>query len=280
MPDRNRQRPDSRQRPGTKPGTTHEQRDRRERFERARRETLRPDDDVAILYGWHTVKAALENPARQRPQAARHRKCRPPADRGKRDACDGARDRAAGRYRRAAFGRRGASGALSRSRSPALAADRRDRAAGRGAGARPDHRPAQRRRDLPLGRRVRRVGHRDHRASQPRGHRRAGEIRLRRARARAADHGAEPVARIGGAQGARLLRGGARFQRRQRPRRRWRCASRSLWCSAPKAGACGNSPRRPAITSRGSNCPARSRASTCRTPPRSRSTSRAQSSVG
>ena len=47
MPDRNRQRPDSRQRPGTKPGTTHEQRERRERFERARRETLRPDDDVA-----------------------------------------------------------------------------------------------------------------------------------------------------------------------------------------------------------------------------------------
>ena len=65
MPDRDRQRPDSRQRPGTKPGTTHEQRNRRERFERARRETLRPDDDIATLYGWHTVKAALENPARR-----------------------------------------------------------------------------------------------------------------------------------------------------------------------------------------------------------------------
>ena len=65
MPDRNRQRPDLRQRPGTKPGTTHEQRDRRERFERARRETLRPDDEITTLYGWHTVKAALENPARR-----------------------------------------------------------------------------------------------------------------------------------------------------------------------------------------------------------------------
>jgi 23S rRNA (guanosine2251-2'-O)-methyltransferase len=50
--------------PGTKPGTTHEQRERRERFEQARRESLRPDD-LAVLYGWHTVKAALENPARR-----------------------------------------------------------------------------------------------------------------------------------------------------------------------------------------------------------------------
>jgi 23S rRNA (guanosine2251-2'-O)-methyltransferase len=47
-----------------KPGTTHEQRERRERFERARRDSLRPDD-LAVLYGWHTVKAALENPARK-----------------------------------------------------------------------------------------------------------------------------------------------------------------------------------------------------------------------
>ena len=50
--------------PGVKPGTTNEQRDRRERFERARRESLRPED-LAVLYGWHTVKAALENPARK-----------------------------------------------------------------------------------------------------------------------------------------------------------------------------------------------------------------------
>jgi 23S rRNA (guanosine2251-2'-O)-methyltransferase len=49
---------------GEKPGVTHEQRDRRERFERARRESLRPED-LTVLYGWHTVKAALENPERR-----------------------------------------------------------------------------------------------------------------------------------------------------------------------------------------------------------------------
>jgi 23S rRNA (guanosine2251-2'-O)-methyltransferase len=64
MPDRNRQKPSPRARTG-KPGTTNEQRDRRDRFERARRDTLRPVDDAAVLYGWHTVKAALENPERR-----------------------------------------------------------------------------------------------------------------------------------------------------------------------------------------------------------------------
>jgi 23S rRNA (guanosine2251-2'-O)-methyltransferase len=57
------QRPTGRAKPGAKPGTTHQQLERRERFERARRETLRPDD-LAVLYGWHTVTAALANPAR------------------------------------------------------------------------------------------------------------------------------------------------------------------------------------------------------------------------
>ena len=46
-----------------KPGATHQQIARRARFERARRESLRPDD-LTILYGWHTVTAALQNPAR------------------------------------------------------------------------------------------------------------------------------------------------------------------------------------------------------------------------
>jgi 23S rRNA (guanosine2251-2'-O)-methyltransferase len=72
MPDRSKDRPKppsrpGQNRPGQKPGTghpggksgtTHEQRDRRERFERARRDSLRPDD-LSVLYGWHTVKAAL-----------------------------------------------------------------------------------------------------------------------------------------------------------------------------------------------------------------------------
>jgi 23S rRNA (guanosine2251-2'-O)-methyltransferase len=50
---------------GPKPGATREQVERRERFERARRDSLRPADDTAVLYGWHTVKAALENPERR-----------------------------------------------------------------------------------------------------------------------------------------------------------------------------------------------------------------------
>jgi 23S rRNA (guanosine2251-2'-O)-methyltransferase len=52
-------------RPGAKPGTTHEQSERRERFERARRDSLKPADETAVLYGWHTVTEALKNPARR-----------------------------------------------------------------------------------------------------------------------------------------------------------------------------------------------------------------------
>ncbi len=58
-------RPTHRPRFGNKPGATHEQVERRERFERARRESLQPAGDAAVLYGWHTVTAALQNPARQ-----------------------------------------------------------------------------------------------------------------------------------------------------------------------------------------------------------------------
>jgi 23S rRNA (guanosine2251-2'-O)-methyltransferase len=55
----------SRQRPGGKPGATREQVERRERFERARREALRGTaDGPVVIYGWHTVTAALRNPAR------------------------------------------------------------------------------------------------------------------------------------------------------------------------------------------------------------------------
>jgi 23S rRNA (guanosine2251-2'-O)-methyltransferase len=64
MPDRSNSRAKPGARPGAKPGVTHEQRDRRERFQRARRDSLRPED-LAVLYGWHTVKAALANPARR-----------------------------------------------------------------------------------------------------------------------------------------------------------------------------------------------------------------------
>jgi 23S rRNA (guanosine2251-2'-O)-methyltransferase len=59
-------RPPSRPHSGAKPGATREQVERRERFERARRDSLRPDaDGPTVLYGWHTVTAALKNPARR-----------------------------------------------------------------------------------------------------------------------------------------------------------------------------------------------------------------------
>src|SRR5690242_10271502 len=63
-PQRMPQRPHDRLPPGAKPGATRQQLERRERFTRARREALKPDGPVA-LYGWHTVTAALANPARR-----------------------------------------------------------------------------------------------------------------------------------------------------------------------------------------------------------------------
>jgi 23S rRNA (guanosine2251-2'-O)-methyltransferase len=55
-----------RSRPGAKPGATREQIERRQRFERARREALRGAADApVVMYGWHTVTAALRNPARR-----------------------------------------------------------------------------------------------------------------------------------------------------------------------------------------------------------------------
>ncbi len=58
--------PTSRSRAGAKPGATREQIERRERFERARRESLRSAADApVVMYGWHTVTAALRNPARR-----------------------------------------------------------------------------------------------------------------------------------------------------------------------------------------------------------------------
>jgi 23S rRNA (guanosine2251-2'-O)-methyltransferase len=57
--------PNSRSRSGPKPGATREQVERRERFERARRDSLRGGADApVVMYGWHTVTAALRNPAR------------------------------------------------------------------------------------------------------------------------------------------------------------------------------------------------------------------------
>ena len=59
-------RPDFPGKAGAKPGATREQVERRERFMRAKRESLRgtDSDGPVIMYGWHTVTAALRNPAR------------------------------------------------------------------------------------------------------------------------------------------------------------------------------------------------------------------------
>jgi 23S rRNA (guanosine2251-2'-O)-methyltransferase len=57
--------PTGRPHAGAKPGATREQVERRERFERARRESLQPADGPVVMYGWHTVTAALQNPARR-----------------------------------------------------------------------------------------------------------------------------------------------------------------------------------------------------------------------
>ena len=63
--DRPKDRAKERGRATDKPGATHEQIERRERFQRAQRDSLRPPDDVTVLYGWHPVAAALQNPARR-----------------------------------------------------------------------------------------------------------------------------------------------------------------------------------------------------------------------
>ena len=74
-----------------------------------------------------------------------------------------------------------------------------------------------------------------HRAPQPGSHRRAGEGGLRRAGICADRHRAEPRARDGGAEGARLPAGRPRLRRATSISATCRCAPRSRWCSAPKA---------------------------------------------
>ena len=101
-------------RPGAKPGATRQQIERRERFERARRDSLRPAvDGPVVMYGWHTVTAALRNPARRpRLLLATENAARRLTEEGVTSPHRTGAG-AAVRDRRAADARRGASGALS-----------------------------------------------------------------------------------------------------------------------------------------------------------------------
>ena len=106
-----------------KPGATHEQvRPPRALRARPAREPAARRDDTAVLYGWHTVTAALENPARRLRKllATENAARRLAEEKVRRRARAG--DRAARRDRGAAAAGRRAPGPLCRGRSPALAA--------------------------------------------------------------------------------------------------------------------------------------------------------------
>ena len=152
-------------------------------------------DDPVILYGWHTVAAALANPQR------RIRRLLPTENAARRLAEEkssrtAAGDRAADALIDQRLGPDAVHQGLLAEADPLPSPDIETLAAGgHRAGARPDHRSAQCRRDHALGRGVRGQGHRHHGAPQPGGDRRAGEIRLRRAGTGAAGDGAKPCAR-------------------------------------------------------------------------------------
>ena len=152
----------------------------------------RDHDGPVILYGWHTVTMALQNPTRRFRKLLAHRERRAAARGREHRDPHHPRDRPPERDRPAADARRRASGPARRGRSPALARHRDPGAGRHGAGARPDHRSAQCRRDPALGRGVCGEGDRHHRAPQPGGDRRAGQGRLRRARAGADGDRAKP----------------------------------------------------------------------------------------
>ena len=141
---------------------------------------------------------------------ARHRERAAPPRRGARAAAGRARAGAPADHRPAAVARRPPSGSAGGSRSPARTRARGHRPRRHRSGARPDHRSAQCGRHRALGRRLRGVGHRHHRAPQPGGDRRSGQVRLGRARICAAGDRDQPRPRACGAQGARLPRGRAR----------------------------------------------------------------------
>ena len=194
----------------------------------------------SILYGWHTVAAALANPQRQ------IRKLFLTENAARRLADDNIDTRVPPEIvrpsadRPAARPRRRASGPAGGGRSAALAGHRYARPGRHRAGARPDHRSAQCRRHPALGGGVCGQGHRHHGAAQPGGDRRAGEIGFRRARDGAAGHRAKSRPRAERAERPWLHDGRPRQRGQRRISARSPCGNRWRWCSAPKARACGN----------------------------------------
>ena len=118
-------RTDAGRKPSAKPGATREQVERRERFERARRESLRPatpTDRRAVRLAHGHGGAA--KPGAADAQAAGHRERRAPARRRRHPTPIAPEIVRPDRDRRAAAAGRRAPGPLSGGRSAALAADR------------------------------------------------------------------------------------------------------------------------------------------------------------
>ncbi len=193
-----------------------------------------------ILYGWHTVTAALANPQRNiRKLLLTENAARRLADenidtRVAPEIVRPSRDRSA-----PGPGRRSSRLACG-GRSPALArystrCHRRHRA-----GARPDHRSAQCRRHPALRRGIRGEGHRHHSAAQSGSHRRAGEVRVWRTRACAHRQRTKSCARADRHERRRLHDCRSRQRRHGKSERGAIAGSHWRWCSARKAKVCGN----------------------------------------
>ena len=152
--------PTGRPRPGAKPGATREQIERRERFERARRESLRGNSDgPVVMYGWHTVIARCKIPARQvRQLLATENAARRMSDEGislsswRPRSCGHQSDRRVGSYPTPCI----RAFILKPIHCPHLPS-RELASRWRGVGPRPDYRSAQCRRDLSLGFGLRRL---------------------------------------------------------------------------------------------------------------------------